>query len=106
MRHAGYYKLVDRVAVPCTLREWGEYFQSADRYVALTDVSPDCVVSTVFMGIPLGLTYGPPVLFETLVFCGDAGMTYQERCATWDEALAMHARAVYWLTERNAKGSK
>ena len=36
---------------------------------------------------------GPPILFETMVFGGKHDR-YQERCSTWDEAVAQHDRIV------------
>jgi hypothetical protein len=29
---------------------------------------------------------------------------YQERCSTWEEAEAMHAKAVAWVRERDTSG--
>lgn len=100
-----FYKLVDRVAVPCTLLEWAGYYEGADRVVAQTNVPPHYHVSTVFLGIDhQWRAGGPPLIFETMIFGDyDAG-EYQDRCSTWEQAEAMHARAVYMLTERNAKG--
>jgi len=38
---------------------------------------------------------GPPLLFETMIFNGPDDGEYQERCSTWEEAEAMHERAVH-----------
>jgi hypothetical protein len=47
-------------------------------------------VSTIFLGLDRRFEgEGPPILFETMVFGGKHDQ-YQERCATWDEAEAMH----------------
>jgi hypothetical protein len=64
--------------------------------VALTDINPQLHVSTVFLGLNHAFhSIGPPMLFETMIFLrGDPLHEYQERCSTWDEAVAMHARGV------------
>ena len=54
-------------------------------------------VSTIFLGvdhrIELVESARPPIVFETMIF-GGAHDGYQDRCATYDEALAMHEKAV------------
>lgn len=55
-------------------------------------------VSTVFTGVDLGLPHRLPVLFETMIFDLEDGRIafdgYQERYATWEEAVAGHREAV------------
>jgi hypothetical protein len=78
------------------VREWGRWFESADRRVASTEIGP-VRVSTVFLGLDHGFGESPrPIVFETMIFGSDAPALdhYQERYATWDEAEAGHARAV------------
>jgi hypothetical protein len=54
----------------------------------------DVHVSTVFLGLNHNFRGAdPPILFETMVFGGKHD-NYQERCSTWEEAEAMHQRAV------------
>jgi hypothetical protein len=54
----------------------------------------DVVISTVFLGLDYRMSRrGPPLLFETKVFGGSLDR-FQNRCATWDKAEAMHAEAV------------
>jgi hypothetical protein len=48
-------------------------------------------VSTVFLGLDHRYGEEPPLIFETMIF--GRGFEYQERCSTWDEAVAMHDRA-------------
>lgn len=63
------YKLVHRVAVPIDDPiEWGKWFETADRQVALTEIG-DLTVSTVFLGIDHNfLERFKHELFETMVF--------------------------------------
>jgi hypothetical protein len=74
--------------------EWAKWFENVDnRRVAQTNVGA-ANISTVFLGI--NHRFGdddPPILFETMIFGGEHD-EYQERCSTWDEAEAMHMRAV------------
>lgn len=52
---------------------WAQWFQTADRRLALTEVSPTTRVSTVFLGIDHQWGNGPPLLWETMVFRDDRG---------------------------------
>lgn len=86
------YILKDRKPVPCDdILEWGRMFESRDRIVKQSRET-GCLVSTVFLGLDHGLGDGPPLLFETMIFGGEHDQ-YQERCSTWEEAEAMHAKA-------------
>jgi hypothetical protein len=60
-------------------------------------------VSTVFLGIDHAFGGGTPQLFETMIFGGKHD-EYEERCATWEEAEAMHERAVTMLSEERRSG--
>ena len=67
-------------------------FENADRRVALTNLFGLCTVSTVFLGLDHSWGFGPPLLFETMAFWEKNGAYEQERCSTWPEAEAQHAR--------------
>lgn len=85
------YILRGREAVPePDLRKWGIWFETNDRRVARTE-RDDVAVSTVFLGIDYSHGYGPPLLFETMVFGGPLDQQ-QDRCSTYDQAEAMHKR--------------
>ena len=73
--------------------EWARWFETANRIVAQTEVTPDVKVSTVFLGINHNFGSGSPILFETMIFGGPHD-SFTERYHTWDEAEAGHARAV------------
>ena len=92
----GNYILAGKTPVLCEdIDAFMKWFEKHDRYVAKTTVG-DKLVSTVFLCIDhsFGLG-GKPLLFETMIFPIDEnGDEYQERCSTWEEAEAMHERAV------------
>jgi hypothetical protein len=70
---------------------WAEMYESPDRIVDWTGNS-DVYVSTVFLGIDHNFgIYGPPLLFETMVF-GGAHDNYMDRYSTWNEAQEGHKR--------------
>lgn len=81
--------------------EWGRWFEgTADvpfaeggRRVAEDWPQPDVRVSTVFLGLDHSFGFGPPLLFESMIF-GIDGDTYQEWYTTYDQAKEGHARAV------------
>jgi hypothetical protein len=90
----------DHNVIPCNdLRTWAEWSDIDDnRRVALTD-TPRGRVSTVFLGIDhaFGRNAGP-LFFETMVFVDDDEDGCW-RCATWDEAVAQHAKVVSGLSK-------
>jgi hypothetical protein len=50
------------------LYRWAEWFETAERHVAKTELGP-ALVSTVFLGTDHGFGAGPvPILWETMVF--------------------------------------
>jgi hypothetical protein len=90
------YILAGRTPVPePDLLTWGRWFETADRHVAETWVTPAIRVSTVFLGLDYALWPGAsaPILFETMVF-GGACDQEQWRYATWDQAEQGHAGVV------------
>lgn len=95
-----YYRLdANRIARPCSsLIEWAEYYELADRHVADERIG-DARISTVFLGIDHSFGFGGlPLIFETMIFGGTQD-GYCDRCSTWQEAEAMHARACNLVRE-------
>jgi len=109
------YRLIGRVPMECPIEAFGEWFETADRGVALTDTRI-YAVSTVFLGLDHNYSMrGPPILFETMVFeradceredaplreeMGKRMVDFSEslsimrRYATWGEAEEGHRRIV------------
>ncbi len=89
MMHTYYVLDPDGTARPVGLHEWAEWFETADRRIALTQIT-GMHVSTVFLALDHSFTAdGPPTLFESMVFYGSNGGC-TERYSTRDEALAGH----------------
>ncbi len=86
-----YYKLEGTKVVPVDSLLWAQWFETAHRVIG-NDTIGDARVSTVFLGINHNWGDGPPLLFETMIF-GGVHDGWQERCSTYEEALAMHAKA-------------
>lgn len=86
----------DRNGAPLTLAEWSKRIESrAERRVAETTLPDGKWVSTVWLGLGLGL--GRPLIFETMVFPkqGECSCSLDcERYSTETEALAGHAAMV------------
>jgi hypothetical protein len=96
-----YYKLDEKrhvVAIDCPL-EWAEYFETADRSVDKTDITSDCHVSTVFLGLDHNFAdEGPPLLFGTMVFGGPFD-GHMKRYSTYGEAHKGHWEVVDEIKE-------
>jgi hypothetical protein len=85
----------NRLAVPvATVEEWGRYFQTANRRVALEEIGP-YIISTVFLGLDHSFGGELPILFESMIFGPPNGNEVDmDRCSTWEEAIEMHERMV------------
>jgi hypothetical protein len=92
-----WYVLRGRRAVPVDdVLDAARALEDVDaRQVGLDDLGA-VQVSTVFLGLDHNWRDGPPLLFETMTFSDDvpALADRQDRYATWDEAVAGHARTV------------
>lgn len=87
-----HYILDGHTPVAVDLMTWAKAFELS-RHVASDEID-GVSVSTVFLGLDHSFgAGGPPILFETMIFGGPHDQ-YQDRCATWDEAVAMHAKAL------------
>ena len=80
--------------------EWGSWFQDASHRIVAQHTKGKARVSTIFLGLDHNyelfegsMKNYQPILFETMIFGGEHD-EYQERYATWDEAVAGHAKAL------------
>lgn len=96
------YVLVGREPVAeHDLFAWGEWFERAERRVAVT-LLRGVEVSTVFLGLDHSWSGVRPLLFETMAFqqanspaaAALVDLVGQPRCSTWAEAEAQHERAL------------
>lgn len=108
----GYFILKGREVVPTDdIKEWAlaleQTYIDRTHWVAETTIGP-WIVSTIFLGLDFSLAHeygGPPHVFETMIRTAETFPTegfegkieespefanYQTRCATYDEAEAMH----------------
>lgn len=86
-----FYILENRIPIKVQdIKVWGEWMEDAShRRVALTEID-GTFISTVFLGLNHNFSSaGEPILFETMTFIEGQG-EWQERCATYDQAEAMH----------------
>jgi hypothetical protein len=88
--------LVGREVMEVPLLEWARRIEDADNRRIAYDTIGEVHVSTIFLGIDVGISWmfderAPPLLFETMAFpSGDL----IGRWATIDEAEAEHAKVV------------
>ena len=80
------------------LREWGQWFETANRDVAQTHIG-EVRISTVFLGFDHSFGQGSPRLYETMIFGGPHD-GYQDHYSSRIEAAAGHARAVALVEEK------
>jgi hypothetical protein len=97
----GLWILEDHVPVMLThgdLLIWADWMGRFGNRIVKQEEVGKLRVSTVFLGLDHNFAMeGEPILFETMIFgSGDGRGDYMERCATWNEALLMHERAVTW----------
>lgn len=98
------YALKDRKVVACPdMREWAFMLADEDACrVALTMID-NIEVSTVFIGIDMGLGRSKqPQVFETMIF-EDGKAKDNRRYATWEEAEAGHREIVAAVTAKRAE---
>lgn len=86
--HNDKYILIGQTAVPCPdLMEWARWMEDADRCVWRTRVG-DWEVSTVFLGLDhCFIGDGPPILFETMVFCRPVDAEWERRKMSFTERI-------------------
>jgi len=103
MKPLGLYYLDGETIVPCdNLYEWARWFEEANTRVDYTEITSQCKVSTVFIGIDHRyFGDGPPLVFETMIFGGPDDIDlYQWRYGSWDDAATGHKAAVRKVRER------
>jgi hypothetical protein len=86
------------------LMKWAQWFETAERHVAITKTPGGARISTVFLGLDHSFGEpGAPVLFETMVFDESPLADEQERYRTWEEAEKGHALMVKRCLEAEEK---
>lgn len=73
------------------LRHW-DALENERKYTIIEQTTiGDYLISTVWLGLDHSFGYGPPLIFETMVFKGGESDLDCERYSTEEEALAGHA---------------
>jgi hypothetical protein len=91
------YVLKGHEAVPTEdYQSWSQMFSDREARRVGADKVGDADVSTVFLGMDHAWGDGPPLLFETMIFGGEAS-ELQWRWTTWEEAEVGHKRIVETL---------
>jgi hypothetical protein len=90
----GRHYILDESNTPVAvdLMAWVSFIDRDRNRVAL-DERGDVTVSTVFLGLDHSFGFGPPVLWETMIFGGEHDQ-YQERYTSHADAVEGHKRAV------------
>ena len=71
-------------------------------YDELTDLNGDEVrVSTVFLALDHCWNGGKPILWETMIFGGENDQAYQERYASYEQAIEGHQKAINFIKKGN-----
>lgn len=79
------------------LMTWAQWFESSSKArIVAQEYIGERMVSTVFLGLDYRFSgYGPPILWETMVFNKRRDCLYVERCpGSREQAEAMHANTV------------
>jgi hypothetical protein len=89
-----WYVLDGKTVLPVSYDDWVKWMSSGDykKHIA-NDVFGEVRVSTIFLGS--NHDYGfcdVPQLFETMILGGEHDQ-WGERCALYDQAIEMHAKA-------------
>ena len=93
------FKLDGTNIVPITENEEAREAFEADRQVALTNVSEEVLVSTVFLVYDHNFfDSGPPLVFETMIFGGEKDGELH-RASSWNEAVKQHQTTVNELID-------
>lgn len=81
---------------PIDVDEWARLWEDPAVKIVKKDTVCDGLydVSTVYLGMDHSFGYGPPLIFETMIFGSGPLDGEQWRYTTRDEALAGHAAAI------------
>lgn len=87
-----YYKLVDRVAVPCGPNEARLQQTEADLVLYRNRIN-NCSITTTFLTVDMAPEGAPPQLFSTLIVPDGGEAVKLWLTSSWSEATTRHARA-------------
>lgn len=89
-----WYILKYKKPIKATIEEYSKWInKNPKQKVVKQELINDCKISTVFLGLDHSWESDIPVLWETMIFGGKEDM-YQDRYASYKEALIGHEKAV------------
>jgi len=99
-----YYKLGKDGKTPEPVKDLDESPSSwGQNKIVKQDHIEEIFISTVFLGLDHSYnSFGPPILFETMIFGGEHDL-YQERYASWGDAVEGHQNAINLVKSINIK---
>jgi len=102
-----FYILDGHTPVEASLDEYSEWIKTGNRIVEVGYLFIDepIFISTVFLLVDHSFDHCGPVLFETMVFGGEADGE-QWRYRTWDEAVEGHESAIRFIVEQHHPNAK
>ena len=71
------------------------------RRIVKQEYIDDIHISTVFLGLDHAYGGGKPVLWETMIFGGENDQAYQERYASYEQAIEGHQKAINFIKKGN-----
>ncbi len=73
--------------------EWGKWFEKEENWQVAKEIINDNQIITIFHGMDVSLTGNTPILFRTMVICGE--LDGETDCySTWQGAEAGHKKMV------------
>lgn len=95
------YILINKIIVPCPdIDKWIKWIRDIDNKRVAFTVFNDVEISTIFLGMNHSVDENIPILFETLVFGGQAD-GYCKRYTNWVEAELGHWETVLHVLDND-----
>ena len=89
-----YHLFFDKSGKPISRDEWADLTTTEYKTIKREEVG-NLSVSTIWLGMNFAL-FGPPLIFETMVFADGHEIVYQDRYTTMEDALTGHKEALKW----------
>jgi hypothetical protein len=92
----------DNNPVKSTVNEFADWEEAyPERKAVKQEYIDDVYISTVFLGLDHAWNSDIPVLWETMIFGGENDQAYQERYASYEQAIEGHQKAINFIKKGN-----